>query len=1701
MAERYGVEAIFTAKDEISNPISKIRKALSGVTESTQKVSAGFGTLLKGSAVFSLASKGVDMLRDSISGAVSRFDTLNNFPKIMKIMGASTQDSTAAINKLKDGVNGLPTSLDTVARTTENLFPAVGNDVRKAADSTLALNDAFIASGASSEDAARGLLQYTQMLSTGKVDMMSWRSLEETMPYALQKVAKSFGITSGSMSELYSKVQSGQITMKQLNDRFIELDGGVNGFHQAALSATGGIGTAMANMKNRVTAGVTDIIGAFDKMIEKATGLNISGWLNVASTNIKSFLDSIAGRIEKFADTFQKMFEIIKNSFAPVISAWKQAISSVVDAFTILYAESNKTEGLNTFKSVIQTIADILVKLANFVQENSVEIAKLAEMALKASVGFLAFKKALQIGNAVVQPFLGLAEGISNLNTRIQMFIGQGPIWEEVLERTQKKGDTLKSGLDRISDGFNNVKGRLAESKNAFSNLDTNIATSKQNIENFESALKNRLATAFAPAKKALSDFATTLKNGITSATQSALDAIKKFGTNLGQALASIPGKVKQMAVSLGEAIASIPSKVRSAVDNISQALSAIPGKLKALSDSIITALSSIPGKVRAIADSISQAVLAIPDKVQSMLVAMQQKINSGFQLLQTQMTNVANNIAQAFNSLTGKMKSIANSIVSAFKELPAKISEFTLNAVTSLVDGFMSLPGKLKSLGNSIIQGFISLPAKLGALGTAAGRAFVNGFNAAKNGISSFFSALRSGITSAMSVLSSGISSGMSAVVNVFNSAMATITGTSVATGTAVTAALGPISLVILAIGAVVGAFAVMWNTNFMNIRNVVSSFVSGIISSFTSMGSTINSIVGPIVQLLSPLKVVLQAIAMVIGGALMAALATVMITVATAVDTIRAVITGIATIVITIKALISAIAAGADAVGKFFKGDFVGAAQSANKAVGSIKDGVNDIGKAWKNFADNSATKNTVNSLRQIGDATDDDKTKAEQFAKTWSSASKSIQSNNDANKESFNQVGQAMQSAFSSNDGMKSYVEASNNLMTSWSDKQIAIQKRTSSLMAQAEKASGDEQRKLRAAAIKEMLTDQSNGAKSMQNIMDENNKMLIKGVATNGQKLTDEQKQALRTQNEAVRQALTDRADMELKALQMKRQNNEKFTKEDTRIELEALKQKNQAVRSQLEENAQTEQDLKKKLASATTEVEKASYQQQLDALKQSNKDKQAEANRSNQQMLQSLSQAGKLNHQTYTKALNDMVITTGSGMQAVLGELNKHSATIWERLQVVAQYFGQTGKKGTQDFLNAVINGDYQAAGAKMNAEVLASLKQLPKGMFKGGSDGKNQFINALKNGKYEAAGGLITDSTSKGITKGQGKVKSAAKKTSEAGTPKADTKKAKSEGAKVSDSYASGIKSKSKNVEKAAKDIPKQATSGLKTSSKTANSAGKELSSNFASGIKNGAGNAKSAGTSVASSAVSGLKSKASSGQSAGKSIAQKMAEGIKSVRDQVKSAGNSLGSAFVSAVKSKSSSAHSAGRSIANSAVSGARTGRSGMESAGYYLAAGLASGIRSNSGAVQAAAESAVASAVAAAKRKADIHSPSRVMRDQVGQWLAKGIASGIDDYSDDAQNSAQNLIAGVQNTLSNTADLNVGANGQVSLTTSGSLMGLLQNIKQLLADNNQVIIEKSAQPANISLSLGGSDFDTFVEDISRRQDVQVALRKKRL
>lgn len=1519
MSDSYGVTATFSARDNISSAIAQMRSRIRGMSEDTNQVTASLGEMAKGTAVFSLISKGIGEMTSSLDGAISRFDTLQNFPRIMKIMGSPIKESTSAINMLKKGVDGLPTALDTVASTTEKLYPAVGNNVNKAAKSTLALNDAFIASGASAEDASRGLIQYTQMLSTGKVDMMSWRSLEETMPYALQKVAKSFGIASGSMQDLYSKVQSGQISMKQLNDRFIELDQGATGFHEAALNATAGIGTAVANMKNRVKAGLADIIEDIDNTIKKATGVDLAGWINKSSSKIKENFDALGNQIKGSVATIRNIFNILRDAIMQIFPAWKSAIESVVQSYGLLYAQNDKAAALNTFRAIVQQITQALVGLANFIQQNSTKVAALISIVLRATTAFLAFKTAINISNTIAQPFLGLAGGISTATARLTQFFGIGTQFQ-----------TFGTRILAVS---NNIKTMGPAGETA----------------------KNAISEAVA-----IIDKLGTKSNASTTAINKARNAI------------SLLGKQDQ---TTARELSNLLTKIEESSTKSTESISGI----NALSNS----LNPLRNRLNLVKEEFN-------------------KLGPNVEKSTAQVRNIGPSLLSAGSSMQMAARTVVSRIVSIFKTMGTRIKV-----------SFSSL----RSIGPMLLSVF-------------------------QNPIAA-------------------ITSGLGRVLGVARTF-----------GASLTVALGPVGIVLAAITAAVVAFTVMWKNNFMNIRGVVSSFVSGISQSFSSMQSTVSPIINALKVVLEALKPVLQGIAVIIGGALMAALSAVMLVVAGAIDTIRTVITGISTIVIAIKALITAIAKGGEAIGKFFKGDFKGAAESAKGSVGAIKDGISDIGKQWQNLANNSATAKTVNALKQVGKSTDDDAEKAKDFQKAWSEASKSMQNDNKANKESFDQVVESMKSAFGSDDGMKGYVSTSETLLKSWSSKQQEIQKKSSALMEQATKESGENQRKLRAAAINEMLSDQSKGADQMQQIMNDNNKMLQSGVASNGQKLTDEQKQALKDQNEAVAQALIDQSNMELRAFRLKIDNHEKWTKEDTTRQIAAIKQQNNALYSEHEANAQREKDLEQKLANAKTETEKNGYQMQLDALKQSDQKKLQEIDSNNIQIIESMARSGQLTHKTFIQALNKMKISTTQGLEEMLSEVNQHSATMWERMQVMAQYFGTAGKQGTQNFLNAVASGDLEKAGNLMNNQVMRDLGKLPAKMFKGGSDGKQSFLDAIKRGNYEAAGENISDKVDKGLSKrkggGKGKgandegtkrakeisnglssqapnVQKSAKKVSDAADKglKANTAKAKSEGKKTATAYSSGVKSGKSSVSSASKELPKAAASGAKSSTGSIKSAGKSVSNSYASGVRSGKESAHSAGASLGSSAVSGLNSKKSS----------------------AKSAGTTLGSSMQNGLKSKSSAMRSTGKDLGSSANSGARTYHSDMYSTGKYLAEGIAEGITSGSGAIRRAAESAVQKAVAAARRKADINSPSRVMKLEVGQWLAKGIASGIDEYTEDAQKSAQDLIGRVRSTLSGEAGFILDTRSQLSVSPNNQLLGLIANISSKLDRKQQIVMDTGA------------------------------------
>ncbi|ABJ73257.1 Minor tail protein gp26-like protein [Lactococcus cremoris subsp. cremoris SK11] len=321
--ESYSVEAVLSAVDKnFTSTMNKADSSMGTLDKNSQNTNTSILDIAKGVGVFKLVDSAISVVKSSLDGAINRFDTLKNYPKVMAQMGYSTDDVAKSTEVLKKGVDGLPTSLQELTKSSQS-FAILEKSATGGAKTATALNDSFLSSGASAADASRGVQQYSQMLSSGKVDLMSWRTLQETMPYALTQVAKSFGLTGKSAErDLYAKLQSGDITMEQLNKRFVELDGGAKGFAQTARTATGGIGTSFTNMKNAVVNGITGVLQTID------TALQNNGFKNGIATVFDGMKQSII-------DTFKNINSVLSKVLPPIITAFVQ-LGNILKPFTPL---------------------------------------------------------------------------------------------------------------------------------------------------------------------------------------------------------------------------------------------------------------------------------------------------------------------------------------------------------------------------------------------------------------------------------------------------------------------------------------------------------------------------------------------------------------------------------------------------------------------------------------------------------------------------------------------------------------------------------------------------------------------------------------------------------------------------------------------------------------------------------------------------------------------------------------------------------------------------------------------------------------------------------------------------------------------------------------------------------------------------------------------------------------------------------------------------------------------------------------------------------------------------------------------------------------------------------------------------------------------------------------------------------------------
>lgn len=299
-----------SAKSELNS----VKNEVTGLKNHVDKVTGSIGNSFKSIrnivAGLGIASLIKSTILGNVDAAIKRVDTLSNYSRVMSNLGIGSVQANASVQKLSNKLIGLPTTLDDASGAVQR-FTSVNSNISRSTDMFLALNNAILAGGASSEIQKSALEQLSQSYAKGKPDMFEWRSAMTAMPAQMKQVAEAMGFVNASA--LGEALRNGTVSMDQFMDTIMKLNTqGINGyqsFEEQARNATGGIATSIANMRTAIVRCMSDVMNT------------------IGQSNIAGFFTNIAKAI---------------NSCVPYVVAFTKVVMVAVGYLTALFGGKSK---------------------------------------------------------------------------------------------------------------------------------------------------------------------------------------------------------------------------------------------------------------------------------------------------------------------------------------------------------------------------------------------------------------------------------------------------------------------------------------------------------------------------------------------------------------------------------------------------------------------------------------------------------------------------------------------------------------------------------------------------------------------------------------------------------------------------------------------------------------------------------------------------------------------------------------------------------------------------------------------------------------------------------------------------------------------------------------------------------------------------------------------------------------------------------------------------------------------------------------------------------------------------------------------------------------------------------------------------------------------------------------------------------------
>lgn len=529
---------------------SGFKKGLSSLTNSVKSGGTKIKNIVSALGITKLISTAFNTINNSIDGAVSRLDTMNNFPKVMSNLGIGAEESKEAINDLSERLKGIPTTLDAAALSVER-FTSKNGDVKKSVEIFTAINNALLAGGASSEIQASALEQLSQAYAKGKPDMVEWRSIQTAMPAQLKQVAQVMGMTTDELGE---GLRKGGVEMDDFIETMIRLNkegtGQFQSFEKQAKNATGGIKTSITNAKTAIVRGVGNIVTAIDTVLKKTELKGLSNVISKIGSTSENVLKKVSEGISKI--NLNKILNTVKQLSNVYVPKIKSIFSTILNILKNMWTWATKNKGV--IVSVVGVVFSLIVSMKVYKGVMSaiqgINIAKNIISALSPTTALISLTLGLGIAAATVAT--AMAKQKTSLDGVKDAAELQQKSWKSLKEAReqslskseseivtiQRLADELRKMTDengKVKEGYENrAKYILGELNNALGTeyqMNGNIISQYGELkDNIDQLISKKKAEATLDAYK--EEYQTSLKNQ-AEATKTLTDLRQKYNDEL----------------------------------------------------------------------------------------------------------------------------------------------------------------------------------------------------------------------------------------------------------------------------------------------------------------------------------------------------------------------------------------------------------------------------------------------------------------------------------------------------------------------------------------------------------------------------------------------------------------------------------------------------------------------------------------------------------------------------------------------------------------------------------------------------------------------------------------------------------------------------------------------------------------------------------------------------------------------------------------------------------------------------------------------------------------------------------------------------------------------------------------------------------------------------------------------------------------